>query len=183
MDQKQTNLIPTLATQEETSETYTENKSVKDPNANEEENPYSKCSKKPSHVRNPSVLSGSIAQNIQILNGSHFLNENTSINTSRNSNNNKTLSSKQTKKPPYVFVDYRYEENILKSCSQATPCSINPSTINHQELNKSNTPNRSTNKKSKFNDLLTNSCHINTGTAIDSIPDIIDSSTSQGLHT
>ena len=38
MDQKQTNLIPTLATQEETSETYTENKSVKDPNANEEEN-------------------------------------------------------------------------------------------------------------------------------------------------
>ncbi len=180
LNKNQTNLMPTLATQEETSETYTENKSAKELHTNEEENPYSKCSKKSFHVRNPSVLSGSIAQNIQILNGSHFLNENTSINTSRNSNS-KTLTSKQTKKPPYVFVDYRYEENILKSCSQV-PSVSSPSTINHQELKKSNTPNRS-NKKNKFNDLLTNSCQINTGTAIDSIPDIIDSSTSQGLHT
>jgi len=163
--QEITGLIPSLATMEETtSETYIE--SIK--NTKEEENPYSKCNNKKSfHVRNPSILSGSVVQNIQVLNGSHYLQDSNSSKTLT-----KTLNKNSNKKPPYVFVDYKYEEKILKT-PNSNPIKAEPMS-NEQLTNKSS---RMINKKTKLTDLLMNSCSVNTGTAIDSLPDMITTTT------
>jgi len=156
--------------EETTSETYIESKSSKEV---KDENPYSKSNnnnnnKKSFHVRNPSILSGSIVQNIQVLNGSHYLQDSNSKTLTKTLN--KPTNTNTNKKPPYVFVDYKYEEKTLKTPTLNT---IKTEPVSNEQLTKSNGSRSVINKKTKLTDLLMNSCSVNTGTAIDSLPGLV----------
>ena len=175
--------------------------------------------KKSNHVRNASLSSTN--QTMQLINGSvsYQMNHNEIANCKKDSNlaqkytTSISKSGTITKRPVYVYVDYKYEEKVydklvktttvtattptLNSHKQSTlarsveinsvqtkaePVKIEPSK-NNQYYSPYSTGSRQTFMPNKLEDLFNNSCSANTGTAIDSIADLIPNSIKTSLSS
>ncbi len=151
---------------------------------------FSMPPKKTNHIRNSSLSSTN--QSLQIINGaSQQLIQNKKEND-MSQNCSATLSKTGTlsKKPVYVYVDHKYEEKIYdKLIKTTTVQSAKSVELEHTQakIETKSRPYSSTsikiNRPNKLEDLFNNSCSANTGTAIDSIGDLIPNSAKTSLSS
>ena len=160
--------------------------------------------KKSNHIRNSSLSSTN--QTLQLINGgfSQQYNQNESVVTYKKDSNlpqnySATLSKSGTisKKPVYVYVDHKYEEKLYDKLIKTT---IAPGPVSGKQFAKSveleqvqakteasSRPYSATsikiNRPNKLEDLFNNTCSANTGTAIDSIADLIPNSIKTSLSS
>ena len=150
------NIHATLAEQEETNDMIFSPDQTTKTNENITITSISTTTKKSHHVRNPSL--GNAAQSIQLNNDDVIYTSHYSCTTKSSHTSSKTRPT-NGKKPVYVFVDYTGEE-------KTTSVSTLPTKISTSSINKS--------KTTKLDDLLNNSCSANTGTAMNSVPSLIN---------
>ncbi len=165
--------------------------------------------KKSNHIRNSSLSSTN--QALQLMTGGYNQqhNQNESVvsvaykkdnsnNLSQNYSTNLSKSGTISKKPVYVYVDHKYEEKIYDKLIKTTPIPV--AILNGKQSAKSveldhvqaktdyvSRPYSATSHKitrpNKLEDLLNNSCSANTGTAMDSVADLIPNSVKTSLSS
>lgn len=147
--------------------------------------------KKSNHIRNSSLSSTN--QSLQIINGAsqQLIQNKKENNMSQNCSATLSKSGTLSKKPVYVYVDHKYEEKLYDKLIKTTTTVQSAKSVELEQtqakIETTSRPYSATsikiNRPNKLEDLFNNSCSANTGTAIDSIADLIPNSAKTSLSS